>query len=87
MLKFNNRRSTFILNSLVAIILTLIVNFSYLISMIVDERERDRETQRQEQQDERERHRPQFLGRLHVSADGYGYLIAEDGLKIGRAHV
>ena len=82
MLKFNNRRSTFILNSLAAIILTLIVNFSYLISMIVDERERDRETQRQEQQDERERHRPQFLGRLHVSADGYGYLIAEDGLII-----
>lgn len=80
MLKFNNRRSTFILNSLAAIILTLIVNFSYLISMIVDEQERDRETQRQEWREERERHRPQFLGTLHISADGYGYLVAEDGL-------
>lgn len=82
MLKLNTRRSTFIANMLAAIVLTLIVNFSYIISMIVDERERDRDMQRQERQEERERYRPQFLGTLHISADGYGYLTAEDGLII-----
>ena len=80
MLKFNIRRSTYVANTLAAIVLTLIVNFSYIISMIVDERERDREMQRQERHEERERYRPQFLGTLHLSSDGYGYLIAEDGL-------
>ncbi len=76
MLNLNTRRSTYIANTLAAIVLTLIVNFSYLISMIVDQRERDRDMQRQEQQ-ERERYKPQFLGRLHLSPDGYGYLVAE----------
>ena len=83
MLKLNTRHSTLIANILAAIVLTLIVNFSYIISMIVDERERDRgrdrETFRQEQE-ERERYRPRFLGTLHISKDGYGYLVAEDGL-------
>ena len=83
MLKLNTRHSTLIVNILAAIVLTLIVNFSYIISMIVDERERDRgrdrEAYRQEQQD-RERYRPRFLGTLHLSPDGYGYLVAEDGL-------
>ncbi|MBR3885973.1 MAG: histidine kinase [Alistipes sp.] len=79
MLNLNTRRSTYIANTLVAIVLTLIVNFSYIISMIVDERERDRETFRQERQEERERYKPQFEGTLHVSPDGYGYLIAENG--------
>ena len=76
MLKLNTRRSTYVANTLAAIVLTLIINFSYLISMIVDQRERDRDMQRQEQQ-ERERYKPQFLGRLHLSPDGYGYLVAE----------
>ena len=76
MLNLNTRRSTYVANTLAAIVLTLIVNFSYLISMIVDQRERDRDMQRQEQQ-ERERYRPQFVGRLHLSPDGYGYLVAE----------
>lgn len=80
MLKLNIRHSTVVANILAAIVLTIIVNFSYLISMIVDERERDREMHRQEEQEERERFRPQFLGKLHISPDGYGYLIAEDGL-------
>ena len=76
MLKLNTRHSTVVANILAAIVLTIIVNFSYLISMIVDQRERDRDMQQQEQQ-ERERYKPRFLGRLHVSPDGYGYLIAE----------
>lgn len=76
MLNLNTRRSTYIANTLAAIVLTLIVNFSYLISMIVDQRERDRDMQRQEQQ-ERERYKPQFVGRLHLSPDGFGYLVAE----------
>ena len=79
MLNLNTRRSTYIANTLAAIVLTLIVNFSYLISMIVDERERDRETFRQEREVERERYKPQFEGTLHLSPDGYGYLIAENG--------
>ena len=76
MLKLNTRHSTLIANILAAIVLTLIVNFSYIISMIVDERERergrDRENFRQEQE-ERERYKPRFLGTLHISKDGYGY--------------
>ena len=38
-------------NMIISVVLTLIVNFSYLISMIVDQRERDRDMQRQEQQE------------------------------------
>lgn len=79
MLNLNTRRSTYIANTLVAIVLTLIVNFSYIISMIVDEREREREMYRQEREVERERYKPQFEGTLHISPDGYGYLIAEGG--------
>ncbi len=79
MLNLNTRRSTYIANTLAAIVLTLIVNFSYLISMIVDEREREREMYRQEREEERERYKPQFEGTLHISPDGYGYLIAENG--------
>ena len=40
MLKFNPQRSTFVVNMIISIVLTLIVNFSYLITMIV-ERQQD----------------------------------------------
>ncbi len=79
MFKFNTIRSTWTANILAAIVLTLVVNFSYLISMIVDERERNREMSTPEQQDEHERNRPRFKGVLHISRDGYGYLVAEAG--------
>lgn len=84
MFKFDTIRSTRTANILAAIVLTLVVNFSYLISMIVDERERNREMPTQEQQDERERNRPRFKGVLHISRDGYGYIVAEgdDGFVV-----
>lgn len=78
MLKFDTKHSTVVANILAAIVLTLIVNFSYLISMIVDERERDREMPALEQ-NERERNRPRFKGVLHLSRDGFGYIVAESG--------
>ena len=34
----NNKRSTWILNLLIAIVITLTVNFSYLLSMMVEQR-------------------------------------------------
>ena len=39
MFNFSPRRSTAVVNVMIAIVITMTVNFSYLISMIVEQRE------------------------------------------------
>lgn len=70
---FKFRRSTVIVNVMIAIVITLTVNFSYLIAMIVDQRE----SNEQQQREQTERRKPECIGVLHISRDGYGYLISE----------
>ena len=70
MFKISPRRSTAVVNIMIAIVITLTVNFSYLIAMIVDERENE-----QQQREQTMHRKPESLGILHLSRDGYGYLI------------
>ena len=68
MFNLKPRRSTAIVNVMIAIVITLTVNFSYLIAMIVDQRE----SNEQQQREQTERRKPECLGILHISRDGYG---------------
>ena len=74
-MKIKNLRSTAVVNLLIAIVLTLIVNFSYLLSLMVEKRESN--TQRQEQRMQK----PEHEGVLQLSEDGYGYVICEKSLS------
>lgn len=63
-------RSNLVINILIAIVISLVVNFSYLLSMIVAERETNDQRQRMAEQ----MHKPEMIGILQLSNDGYGYL-------------
>ena len=69
-----NFRSTVIVNLLIAIALTLIVNFSYLLSMMVEQRESSAHREEQLIQ------KPEHNGILQLSVDGYGYVVCEKNL-------
>ena len=106
MFNFSPRRSTVVVNLMIAIVITLIVNFSYLIAMMVDERNNKEQQQREQitygqtaggkeqggrhmrhrpdgkdiepmMREQTMRHKPECSGVLHLSRDGYGYLISE----------
>lgn len=77
MFNFSPRRSTAIVNMMIAIVITLTVNFSYLIAIIVDQRE----SNEQQQREQVERRKPECNGILHISRDGYGYLISESSFS------
>ena len=73
-----HKRSNLVINIMIAIVIALTVNFSYLLSMIVAERETTDQRQRTEQD---MAPRPEAQGILHLSHDGYGYLIVDDILS------
>ena len=75
----NNKRSTWILNLLIAIVITLTVNFSYLLSMMVEQREAN---EQQSTIAEEAKAKPEIDGVLHISRDGYGYVVTNDTLTI-----
>ncbi len=74
-----HKRSNLAINILIAIVIALTVNFSYLLSMIVAERETTDQRQHMEQE---RMQRPEVQGILHLSHDGYGYLIVDKESKI-----
>jgi len=69
------------LNLLIAIVITITVNFSYLLSMMVEQREAGEQRTLQEQESQR---KPEIDGILHISRDGYGYVITSDSIAIQR---
>ena len=73
-----DKRSNLAINILIAIVIALTVNFSYLLSMIVAERETTDQRQRMEQ-DITPRHEAE--GVLNLSHDGFGYLIVNQVLS------
>ena len=75
----NNKRSTWILNLLIAIVITLTVNFSYLLSMMVEQREAN---EQQTTIAEEVKAKPEINGVLHLSRDGYGYVVTTDTLIV-----
>ena len=74
MTKLKHTQSTGILNLLIAIVITLTVNFSYLLSMMVEQRENNDQRRQSEHTEFR---KPKREGVLHLSRDGYGYLLTE----------
>lgn len=67
-------RSTAVVNLLIALVLTLTVNFSYLLSLMVEQRESSAHRQEQRIQ------KPEHEGILRLSEDGYGYVICSGTL-------
>ena len=74
MVKLKHTRSTGVLNLLIAIVITLTVNFSYLLSMMVEQRENNYQRDKHEHAEFR---KPEREGVLRLSRDGYGYLLSE----------
>ncbi len=71
------RHSSLVLNILIAFVITLTVNFSYLLSIIVEQREAAGTQQQQQGQEVVVRVRPEVRGELHLSKDGYGYILCD----------
>ncbi len=69
------------LNLLIAIVITITVNFSYLLSMMVEQREAGEQRTLQEQESQR---KPEIDGVLRISRDGYGYVLISDSVAIQR---
>lgn len=70
------KRSTTVINILIAIVITLAVNFSYILVMIAEQRENSSSTtSTQQRQPQEPPQRPEAEGVLHLSKDGYGYII------------
>lgn len=75
-MKLLPKYSDLVLNLLVAVTVTLVVNFSYLLLLIVEQRNTETMTQRPQAHAVAERLQE---GRLSVDPDGHGYLVSEDG--------
>ena len=71
------RHSSLVLNILIAIVITLTVNFSYLLSIIVDQRETTGGPQQEPEVVVVVQARPEVRGELHLSKDGYGYILCD----------
>ena len=89
--KFNPHRSTFVVNTFISIVLTLIVNFSYIITMII---ERQQESNNQARREYIMSITTEQEGILHLSRDGDGYLLCEvpladapDSMRIDSVYV
>lgn len=76
------KRSTAVVNILIAIVITLAVNFSYILVMIAEQRETSSNTNAaHSQQPHQHKQRPEIEGILHLSRDGYGYIIVEHNIS------
>ncbi len=75
-MRLSPKHSDIVLNLLVAVAISLVVNFSYLILLLVDQRTDPPHlaTERVERVDTRSEE-----GILHVSPDGHGYMVYPDG--------
>jgi flagellar basal body-associated protein FliL len=77
------KRSTTVVNVMIAIVITLAVNFSYILVMIAEQRENSSNTtnnQPQQQLQQPPQH-PEAEGVLHLSRDGYGYIIVKHNIS------
>lgn len=69
--------SRWAVNLLVALAISMVVNFSYLLLLLVDDRPADAPPQESGMQ--KKRCSTEAEGVLHIHPDGYGYLVALDG--------
>ncbi len=73
-MRTHRKRSDWVVNLLVAVAISLVVNFSYLVMLLVEPGER----QQRQLPDPRSELREQ-TGVLGIAPDGYGYLVYENG--------
>ncbi len=78
-MRSGSRYSDVVSNLLFAVVISLVVNFSYLILLLVEPS--DRSFQPQDNYTLREE-----VGTLHISPDGYGYIVYESGDSVYAMH-
>lgn len=74
-----SKRSTVAVNVMIAIVISIVINFSYVLSVIVEQRYTTNENRVQEEQV----YRPEAVGVMSISRDGYGYLVGRIEHKRG----
>ena len=75
------KRSTTVVNVMIAIVITLAVNFSYILVMIAEQRENSSNTTNNQPQQQQPPQQPEAEGVLHLSRDGYGYIIVKHNIS------
>ncbi len=75
---FPKKYNTITINALLAIVVCLVVNFSYLLAI----REQERRGSEASQWLREIENQPSVTGTLHVAKDGYGYIVAIDSLQL-----
>lgn len=79
-MSFTKKYNTIIINILLAAVVCLVINFSYLLALREQERRDAAATERMQQWRREIENRPSTTGTLHVSRDGYGYIITTETL-------
>ena len=72
--------NTVIINILLAVVVCLIINFSYLLAIREQERRDSENTQRMQEWLRDIENQPSVTGTLRISRDGYGYIVFRDSL-------
>ena len=78
---FPKKYNTVVINVLLAAVVCLVINFSYLLAIREQERREEEFTQRREERLREMENLPSLPGVLHVSKDGYGYIVTPDSLR------
>ncbi len=79
---FPRKYNTVVINILLAVVVCLVINFSYLLALREQERRDSAATQRLQQWQREIENLPSFTGTLHVSRDGYGYIVVADSTRM-----
>jgi hypothetical protein len=79
---FARKYNTVVINILLAVVVCLVINFSYLLAIREQEQ---RESAAAQQRLLDIENGPSITGTLHISLDGYGYIIVTDSLALAPA--
>lgn len=84
MKRLNGKYSTVVTHVMVALAISLVVNFSYLLILIADDRDYGPpELREADQQDMM----VDVTGRLSLNPDGYGYLLCDEGASVDSVYI
>ena len=84
MKRLNGKYSTVVTHILVALAISLVVNFSYLLILIADDRDYGPPELREADQQEM---MVNVTGRLSLNPDGYGYLLCDEGSSVDSVYI
>ncbi len=72
-MSMSKKYNTVIINIMLAVVVCLIINFSYLLAIREQDRREAETTQRLQREIENQ---PSITGKLYISKDGYGYIVS-----------